>query len=131
MTKFEKKIKNILPEPKNSLVVGTGFGHLDQFLDIFKTVFVISKFSLDRKARNLVYRSNINSLAAITNIDLISIDLDHVEYLNTIQHVWYKHRSVIIVEGREVIGRHLTSSLYQSNYRAVAQDKKFHIWKYQ
>ncbi len=131
MTSFKKKINFFLPKPKNCLVVGLGFGYLSAFLETFKTVFIFNTRPLEIKSKNIIYKQDVNRLSTITDVDLISFDLNQVSYLNSIQHVWYKHRPVIIIEGREVIGRHLSLPLYKSNYRAIAQENEFHIWTYQ
>lgn len=130
MSKIEKKLKKYFSKPKNCLVLGSGFGHLGAFLEIFDTVFIYSK-EVSNKARNLIYKTDLKDLNTVTDIDFIFYDLDYVEYLNTTQQVWYKYRPIIIVEGREVIGRHLSGPFYKTNYRAIAQEKNFHVWTYQ
>jgi len=129
MLKLEKKLKNFLPKFRNCLVIGTGFGYMNDFLALFGTVFLYNTTTTIR-AKNLVYKLNFNDLNTVTDIDFIFFDLDAVEHLNNTQQVWYKHRPLIIIEGREVIGRHLSLPLYKTNYRAIAQEKKFHVWKY-
>jgi hypothetical protein len=129
MLKLEKKLKKYLPKFRNCLVVGTGFGYMEDLLTLFNTVFLYST-STSIRAKNLVYKLNFNDLNTVTNIDFIFYDLSAVEHLNNTQQVWYKHRPLIIIEGREVIGRHLSLPLYKTNYRAIAQEKKFHVWKY-
>jgi hypothetical protein len=129
MPKLEKNLKKYSPKFRNCLVVGTGFGYMDDFLSLFGTVFLYST-TISTRAKNLVYKLNFNDLNTVTDIDFIFFDVTEVEHLNNTQQVWYKHRPLIIIEGREVIGRHLSLPLYKTNYRAVAQEKKFHVWKY-
>lgn len=130
MPKIEKKLKKFFPTLNNCLVIGTGFGYLDDFLTMFDTVFLCGT-ATSIKAKNLVYKQDFKDLNTITDINFIFFDLDSVNCLNSTQQVWYKYRPVIIIQGREVIGRHLSLPLYKTNYRAIAQENKFHIWTYQ
>lgn len=129
MNKFEKRLRKLLGSPENALVIGTGFGKLEEILEIFKTVFVTACPRPEIKSKNLVYLENFESCYTAIDISVIFIDLSEVNRLVRLQPVWTRWRAVTLVEGNDVIGRDISKPLWDQNYRAVDQHGIYHVWK--
>lgn len=131
MSKLAKRLRKLVKSPENAVILGQGFGHLDIVLELFKTIFIFSWDSPQIKAKNLVFRENFNDLAPLAEVSMVFVDLDQLHHLEKIMPVCLKCRSLIIIEGNEVIGRDLSKILYANNYRAVDQHGFYHVWKLQ
>lgn len=129
MSKFEKRLSKILKKPQNAIIIGDGFGHLDIFLENFKTVFYINETFPSIRAKNLVYRENSTDLSSLPDISAIIFNLSTVHNLHLYTEVWKKHKSVVIIEGEEPIGRNLSKPLYDTHWGCTSLQGFFHIWE--
>ena len=59
MTKFKKRLHKLSRNHAHALVLGSAFGILDQVVEIYNTVFVVSAEQPAFKAKNLVYKETI------------------------------------------------------------------------
>lgn len=130
MSKAEKRLRKTLGSVQNALIIGLGFGLLNDTLKIFKSVFVINDIKTNIKSRNLIYRENFKDLSMISDISVVFVDRNNVHAIENIEPILYRHRPLILVEGDEVITREFSSPLYKANYRAVEKCGFYHIWKY-
>src|SRR6056300_533502 len=106
MNKFIKRIsKNIKKSPIDCLVVGDGFSHIDDILEMFNTVFVYSTGLNDRKARNLVLRQNIESTFHLLDLSAIFVDRNKTHVFDKIESLLANPSPDIFVEGNEVLPR--------------------------
>ncbi len=131
MDKFEKKIRKMLKNPENALVVGSGFDHLSSIVATHNTVFITDCDNQQFKSKNLIYRENLDHLQVLSEIRVIYFDLDKVDRLELLKDFWQRHKSLVIIEGSEPIGRKLSKSLYESNWGCTGIEKKFHVWEKQ
>lgn len=129
MNKFQKRISKTTKNHGSALVIGSGLGHLEEILEVFRIVFVIADVAPNIKARNLTFRENFDDLNPITDIDAIFFDLDHIKYLENVSSIWHKYPAPILIEGNDVIEREFSKPLYKHNYRAVDQQGIYHVWK--
>lgn len=128
MTKFQKRVSKIKPKPQNAVVYGTGHGHLEEIVDLFKTVFVLVK-KPSIKAKNIVYSESFDIIHILNEIDFIFVDLEYKDNLDKLVPLWRKHRPFILIEGDEVLDRVYTKTLYSTNYRCTANQGFFHVWE--
>jgi hypothetical protein len=131
MNKLQKRLRKLVKNPENAAVLGHGFGRLDIMLDLFKTIFIFSWDSPPAKAKNLIFRENFDDLNPLSEISMVFIDLNQLHHIEKIMPVCVRNKSLIIIEGNEVIGRDLSKTLYINNYRAVDQHGFYHVWKLQ
>jgi hypothetical protein len=131
MSKLTKRLRKLVKNPENAIVVGQGFGQLDIMLNLFKTIFIFSWNAPKLKAKNLIFRENFNDLNPMSEISMVFFDRDQVHHLETMMAMCVKNKSVIVIEGNDVIGRNLSLPLYTNNYRAVDQQEFYHVWKLQ
>ena len=129
MDKFQKRVCKLSKQLENCLVIGQGFGHLDKLVEIFQTVFVIDECRPEFKARNLVYKEKFDDVHSITAITVVFFDLDKVSELEKVSEIWYRYKSVIIIEGDTPIGRDKSGSLYRLGYGCTSLQGYFHVWE--
>jgi len=129
MSKFTKRLKKLIKEPDNAVVLGKGFGQLSEIVDLFKTVFIFSWDTPPLKAKNLVFRETFDDLSALTEISMILIDTDQLHHLENLAPLWNKFHPLVLIEGNEPIGRELSGPLYKGHFRCVDQQGFYHVWK--
>jgi hypothetical protein len=129
MNKFQKRLSKLLKNCENAVVIGHGFGHLDEIVEIFKTVFVINTLAPTTKSKKLVYRENFDNLSQITEVSVIVFDLVAVHRLPDVYPVWHRNKAVIVIEGNDPIDRTLSKSLYESSYECTGLHGSFHVWE--
>lgn len=129
MSKFKKRLSKASRSCDNILVIGSGLGNLEDILEIYKNVFVISEKNPGIKAKNLIYRENFDSLNLLSEINTIIIDLDQIHLLNQVQHVWQRDKSLVIVQGDDPIDRSLSKPLYDSHWGCTSLHGYFHVWE--
>jgi hypothetical protein len=129
MDKFQKRItKNIKNPPIECLVVGNGFGHLENLLQMFNTVFVYES-DVTIKSKNLIHRKNIKSTFHLKNINGVFIDLDKLKYMDKLTPLYTSTWPDIFIEGDEVIPKTESKLLYDLGYNAVAKLGWCHQWR--
>ena len=68
----------------HALVLGSAFGILDQVLEIYDTVFVVSELPPAIRAKNLVYKENFVKLDHLQDMSSIFVDIDQLDHLDKI-----------------------------------------------
>ena len=129
MDKFEKKIRKLVNIPENALVVGSGIGNLSSIINTHDSVFIVDCNDHSTKSKKLIYREDINNLKEISNIRIIYVDTDKLHRLELLKDQWQRHKSLVIIEGGEPIGRDLSIPLYNTSWGCVSVEKKFHVWE--
>lgn len=129
MSKFKKRIQKISKDCQHALVIGSCFGKLEDLLEIYGTVFVISDAPPAIKSKKLIYRDNFDYLITIPNINLIVFDLSTVDRIPTLKDCWLKNKSKIVIEGNEPLGREFTKTFYETNWGCTSLQGDFHVWE--
>lgn len=129
MSKFSKRIKKLFDVHTSCLVIGQGFDHLEDILEVFETVFVISEKKPEIKHKKLVYRENCDNLSDLYEIQAVFFDLDQLDKLIYMPVVWTKNRPIVVIEGNDPIERTHSKPLYDHGFRCVELLGFFHIWK--
>ena len=130
MTKIQKRLCKLSRNNAHALVLGSAFGILDQVVEIYDTVFVVSADQPPVRAKNLVYKETFVKLDHIQ--DIASIFIDHTELCNLdkVEALWKKHNSVIFVEGGVRIDNTIAKPLYDSGWACTSLQGIFHVWEY-
>lgn len=131
MTKFQKRIFKISNRIENCLIIGKGFEFLEDCLEIFSTVFVIDDEKPNIRVKNLIFIDDTENLSQLSEITHIIFDRDQIHNLEKYQHMWQKHRSVVVIEGDEPISREFSKSLYISHWQCTSKQDYFHVWEQQ
>lgn len=129
MDKFEKKIRKLISIPENALVVGSGIGNLPSILNYHNSVFVVDHIGQTIRSKKIIYREDFVRLHELTNIQVIYIDLINLIRLELLKDIWQRHRSLVVVEGGEPIGRDLSKPFYDTSWGCTSVEKRFHVWE--
>jgi hypothetical protein len=129
MTKFSKRIRKVDRKARNLLVIGTAFGNLEELLDSFSTVFVVNTLPPTVKKRNLIYRENYDNIHALTDIDIILVDLNQSSNIPELTQLWRRSTPSIVVEGPDLIPIDIQKILKSDHYNIVDVGKGYYVWK--
>jgi len=130
MTKLQKRLNKLTKNTTSALVIGTAFGQLTQILDIYSTVFVYDEDNCELKAKNLIFRQNIDRLDYLVNVGVVFLDMKHISKLDNLQPFWKKNNSLVLIEGNDAIPRELSKPLYDSGWRCTSLQGTFHVWEH-
>lgn len=129
MDKFEKKIRKMVKNPENAIVVGSGFGNLSSILSAHNTVFLFDAPDKNLKLKNLIYRETYDYLEFVSDIRVMYFDISSIHRLESLKICWLRNESRVIVEGNTIIERDVSYPLYDTGWRCTWVDKKFHVWE--
>jgi len=131
MSKLVKRIRKSFKRPRNVLVVGTGFGFLEELCDNFASVFIISALNITFKKRNLIYREDFEGIEHIPDLDVIFIDKNQEVNVEKLKPILLRYHPVMFVEGSIVFDRPQYKFLQQFKYSVTDVFGSYHIWKFQ
>lgn len=129
MSKFTKKISKVHKELKDILVVGSAFGNIEDLLETCSTVFISHPKDENLRRKNLVYRESLDSIHLLHNIDFIIIDQDLINVIPTLERVWKKWSSALVIEGSTDTSMPYNKFLKLNRYQIVDIQKHYHVWK--
>jgi len=129
MSKIQKTLRKLSHNNTHALVLGSAFGILDQILEVYGTVFVISASPPAIKARNLIYKENFVKLDHLQDMTSIFVDIDQLDHLDKIEVIWRKHNSKLFVEGNDRVENDKVKILYDSGWACTSLQGWFHVWE--
>ena len=130
MNKIQKRLTKLSRDTTHALVIGSAFGILDQVLEIYGTVFVVSEAAPSIKAKNLIYKETFVKLDHIQNISSIFIDIDQLNNLDRIEILWKKHNSKLFIESGERIQDQRVKILQNSGWECTSLQGTFQVWEH-
>ena len=114
----------------HALVLGSAFGILDQILEIYDTVFVVSASQPVIKAKNLVYKENFVKLDHLQDMSSIFVDINQLDHLDKVEVIWRKHNAKLFVEGGVRVENDKVKILYDSGWACTSLQGLFHVWEH-
>ena len=106
MAKFIKRLKKSgLKNLRNIVVLGTGFGHMDQLLEEADNIFVLTSTFGSLRKRNLIYRENFENITIYPEIDLVLVDRKYINSLEALRHILTRFNPPIYIQGEEYLGK--------------------------
>lgn len=131
MSKFLKRLSKSLTHSRNALVVGTAFGHLEELLSAFSTVFLIDTDRPTVGARNLVFKENNDGVSKLPEVDLLILDQRYYTSIQTYRPLWLNKSITIVIEGGEnAINVEVYKSLKVDHYFIVEVYKDYHVLRH-
>jgi len=127
MSKFKKRLQKTFSTQFNAVVYGTGFGYLEEILDVFSTVFVLDD-QPNVKKKNLVFLEKGSDLNILQEIKVIFIDRNKVNDIDYLIPIIKKHRPDIAIEGNDALEREYSKTIYASGYFYRDSQGIFHTW---
>lgn len=130
MSKFIKRLtKNNINISDNALIVGERFGHLEDLVKIYETVFIVSKNPIIFKSKNLIYRHDFQDISVLPTITSVFTDPLNFEKLTHALPIITKYRPNIIVNSSTIIEKIYCKGVYQIGYRPVEIFNDYQLWK--
>lgn len=129
MAKFQKRLRKMSVNSTNALVIGHGFGKIEDIVQTFNSVFITFYDNIDFKSKNLIYREKIDDLSTLVEIGAVFIDLKNLNKLSEVMPMIRKYRAPVLIEGREMISKELAQPLIDFGYRPTDQSDSFYVWK--
>lgn len=130
MSKFTKRLSKLTKNsPQNALVIGEGFGFIEDIISIFQTVFVIDRNRPKIKSKNLVYRQNFDDLQTLVDITHVFFDLKNITDITYASPVFTRWKPFVIIEGNVIPSAEFTRPLINQGYKCYRLDGFFHPWE--
>ena len=131
MTKFSKRLKKLGKKQLDAAVsVGSDFSNLENLLDSFGTVFVVSNVIPEIKTKNLIHLQDLDYVSTLYNIDMIFInqgfDRDGLRFLAPLLR---RTHPIILLNENYNIGVDFKEYLFKLRYEMVEINLGYQIWK--
>lgn len=130
MPKFSRRIYKFHKNPRNILVLGTGFGFLEEICDNFSSVFIISTLTETVKKKNLIYKENFDNLEFIPDIDIIVMDKNQSVHLENLRPILNRYHPLIFVESNDIFEKKEYKFLQNCGFGVTEMFKGYHMWKF-
>jgi hypothetical protein len=130
MSKLSKRLSKLVKFPRNAIVVGPGFGYLEEISDFFQTVFILGLQTPPLYKKNIVFRETFDNLEILLDVDAMFFDKTSYQHFKRLQTVWNFHKSLIIVEGNELSTQPDWKFLKTIGYQITNIHDEYHIWKF-
>ena len=128
MSKFSKRILSSSKSCRNSLVIGSGIGWLNDLLEHCNTVFIIDGLDLNLKRKNIVHRESFQDINLLTDIDFIFVDQSHFSNLSKLKPVFTKYRPLIFLQASNELPVEYYKYLRSESYALVEIFKNMQKW---
>lgn len=128
MSKFEKKILSLGKFRRNALVVGSGFGYIEELSLWLRTVFVIDNPDRSLRKKNIVYKEDFIGVSSLTEIDFIFLDYNQSGNLEKLHTVLTNNRAAIFVQGETVWPSKEYKYLRSLGYKHIETAKRMQKW---
>jgi len=130
MPKLVKRIRKNFKNPRNVLVLGTGFGFLSEICDHFNNVFIISTLKEPIKRKNLIYRETFDSVELLPDLDVVMIDRNQDCNIDKLKPLLLKYRPILLVEGNIIFDRNEYKFLKNFSFSVTEMFGDYHLWKF-
>jgi hypothetical protein len=131
MSKLVKRIRKYFKNPRNVLIIGTGFGFLNELCDHFDSIFIISTLEEPIRRKNLIYRQSFEGIEFVPDIDVIFIDRNQNLNVENLRPVITRYHPVIFVEGDELFEKAQYKFLKNYGFSVVERRGYYHIWNFE
>lgn len=130
MSKLVKRIKKNFKNPRNVLVLGTGFGYLPEICEHFNSVFIISTLEEPIKRKNLIYKETFDSIEFLPDLDVILIDRNQDCNVEKLKPLLLRYRPILLVEGNSLFSKLEYKFLQNFNFSVTEMFNDYHLWKF-
>lgn len=128
MNKFAKRTKNIVGNVEFCAIIGNNFGFLDDIVELFSSIFIISNTDVKHKNKKIIYLEDFTSLSDVSDIGVVFVERHQSNKIKLLPSLLTKKSPLILVEGNEPIERIFSEELYRYGYKCVSQHGYYHVW---
>ncbi len=129
MTAFAKKVAKAVKRPDTCIIIGNAFGHLDEIVETFNTVFILSSGDRVVKGKNVVYRESFDDITALPPVTAIFFNKETLEQINLVEKVIEKNRAMVFVEGDSQISENQHLYMKKKKYKLTETFKDHQRWE--
>lgn len=131
MSKFAKRLKKLGKKHlETAILVGSDFSNLENLLEVFGTVFVISNTTPEVKTKNLIHLRDLDYASSLYNIDMIFVnqgfDRDSLRFLTPLLR---RTHPIILLNENYNIGVDFKEFLFKLRYEMIDINLGYQIWK--
>jgi hypothetical protein len=130
MSKLVKRIKKNFKNPRNVLVLGTGFGYLSEICEHFGSVFIISTLEEPIKRKNLIYKETFDNIEFLPDLDVIFIDRNQDCNVEKLKPLLLRYRPILLVEGTSLFSKLEYKFLQNFSFSVTEMFNDYHLWKF-
>ncbi len=129
MNKFYKRITKAADGTHSCLVLGSATEFLEDFSNIFETVFVYKDHEPLIRKKNIVYQEFFDELINLPKFNLVFTDISGLKNLRLVERLLVKQHPTIMVYSENYIDKEFSDFLKNCQYVIVDIGKGYQLWK--
>ena len=129
MNKFYKRITKTADGVDSCLVLNSAANLLEDFSNIFGTVFVYKEHNVVVKRKNIVYQEFFDELINLPKFNLIFTDVDGIKNLRLVERLLIKQKPTLMIYTENYIDKEFSDFLKSCQYVITDISKGYQIWK--
>jgi hypothetical protein len=129
MNKLYKRITKIASGTQTCLVLNSAAPFLEDFSNIFATVFVYKDQDPVIRRKNIIYQEFFDEAINLPKFDLVFTDLNGLKNLFFIERLLVRQHPIIMIHSENHIDAPFSEFLKNCQYVVVDIAKGFQTWK--
>jgi hypothetical protein len=129
MNKLYKRISKTASGTQTCLVLNSAVAFLEDFSNIFDTVFVYKDQEPVVRRKNIIYQEFFDEAINLPKFDLVFTDLDGLKNLYFIERLLVRQHPIIMIHSENYLDKQFSEFLKNCQYVVVDIAKGFQTWK--
>lgn len=129
MNKLYKRISKTASGTQTCLVLNSAAAFLEDFSNIFDTVFVYKDQEPVVRRKNIIYQEFFDEAINLPKFDLVFTDLDGLKNLYFIERLLVRQHPIIMIHSENYLDKQFSEFLKNCQYVVVDIAKGFQTWK--
>jgi hypothetical protein len=129
MNKLYKRISKSACGTQTCLVLISAVAFLEDFSNIFDTVFVYKDQEPVVRRKNIIYQEFFDEAINLPKFDLVFTDLDGLKNLYFIERLLVRQHPIIMIHSENYLDKQFSEFLKNCQYVVVDIAKGFQTWK--
>lgn len=129
MNKFHKRISKAADGTDFCLVLSPATEFLEDFSEIFDTVFAYKESDVTIKRKNIVYQEFFDELINLPKFNLVFTEVDGVKNLRLVERLLIRQHPTIMIYSENYIAKEFSDFLKSCQYVIVDIGKGYQLWK--
>jgi hypothetical protein len=131
MNKFIKRIRKIKKNPRFAIYLGSHHADIENFLELFPTIFWYKADDSSKSKKNLIYVSDLKFLNSLNEVEMVVVsDLEKPMVID-IQPLLIKSRPIILSRSADQISNEQSEFFKKIRYHATDLINGYQIWTHQ
>lgn len=129
MSKLIKSLQKIKKKIGNCIVLGNAWGNLDDLVNNFDSVFIISLDEERLKSKNIVYRDNFNDPTLFSNINFVFINLNLLDEFEKLKPAVLLFKPSILIGYGDYLDTKRSKYFNSIGYDLTTLRKDYQVWR--